>query len=310
MWWLVRIIHSCFSAGQTSLSLRFQCSPEEQVPLEMVWGSHRPSALGAPSSARWPAFLLPPFWLLALQPLFMERPPRAGRARWIQSLRGRGLLRAGAPPSPPNPLSAHLARGVRASVSGCRSFWRKAPVLVSGARLGGTAGPGLWRGFWGLPDFPFLVSDWAAHVHLPDKPAPRSPGRAPLVPQLPSCSSPRWPVTPSLLPPPPPSSRAGSKGRFSRLPHFPSSFSCFLGRDSLGSRPCLPRALVTDLQRPHVRADPSSLPPCRDHSWKLEGWLLSSLFYKQFLSNWHFKSSYDIITIITILKIQFHPIDL
>ena len=163
MRWLVRIIHSHFSAGQTSLSLRFQCSPEEQVLLEMAWASDRLSAWGAPSSARWPPFLLQPFWLLGLQPLFTERPPGADRATQDTDPEGpRPPPQSWSPR--PAPCSAHPTWGVRASVSGLR----KVPVLVWGSRLGGTADLGSdmvsRSASFSSPSFRL----WAVHMHLPD----------------------------------------------------------------------------------------------------------------------------------------------
>ena len=153
MRWLVRIIHSRFSAGQTSLSLRFQCSPEEQVLLEMAWASDRLSAWGASSSARRPPFLLRPFWLLGLQPLFTERPSEADGATQDTDPEGPRPPPQGWSPRPA-PRSA-TRPGVSEPLS---QAWEKS--------LCSSGGPGWeaqlsWALTWflGLPAFPFPASD-------------------------------------------------------------------------------------------------------------------------------------------------------
>lgn len=148
MRWLVRIIHSCFSAGQTSLSLRFQCSPEEQVLLEMVWGSHRPSALGAPSSPGDPRFSSRPSGCWPYSPCSWSGPPglagRAGYRPWGAEA-SLGLEPRLAPPTPALPtwpgVSGPLSQaagpsGGRPLCSSRGPGWEAQLVLGSGVVSG------------------------------------------------------------------------------------------------------------------------------------------------------------------------------
>ena len=193
-----------------------------------------------------PRFSSGPSGCWACSPCSRRGPPRlTGQCR-TQTLRGRGRLRrAGAPAQPP-------ALPTRPGVSEPLSQAREKSLCSSG-------GPGweaqlTWALTWflGLPAFPLLASDseqctciCRTSQHL---------ARQPLPSLLPSCPlAPLWGDPTSVISHRPPSST--SESRLSELPAFPSSFPASSAVTPLDRGPAFPGP-VTDLPRPHSRADP------------------------------------------------------